>query len=125
MFICLPIVAYVIQFKCQESKSDLEIIQDAIQGKLKKRAVLREETVSKAYLPEPANSKLIRAYQALLHLLLKISESVTRLESLLLIAPPAQDATSPPDIHGLKMPSHLSTIEDEHLDTRLGLVFLH
>ncbi|KAL0574960.1 hypothetical protein V5O48_007005 [Marasmius crinis-equi] len=51
----------------QISKSELYAIQDNIQEKLKKRAALREE-------------------KALLHLLLKISESVTRLESLLLIS---------------------------------------
>ncbi|KAK1230452.1 hypothetical protein PQX77_006462 [Marasmius sp. AFHP31] len=51
----------------QTSKSELYAIQDTIQEKLKKRAALREE-------------------KALLHLLLKISESMTRLESLLLIS---------------------------------------
>ncbi|KAI0785678.1 COG complex component [Abortiporus biennis] len=55
-----------------ESKSELQRIEDSIQAKLKKRATLREE---KAYL----------------HLLLKISESVSRLESLLLIASPNDD----------------------------------
>ncbi|KAF7376188.1 Conserved oligomeric Golgi complex subunit 2 [Mycena sanguinolenta] len=55
-----------------ESKRELHVIQDAIQEKLEKRAVLREE-------------------KALLHLLLKLSESVTRLESLLLITSPEQD----------------------------------
>ncbi|KAJ7070166.1 COG complex component [Mycena amicta] len=56
-----------------ESKRELHVIQDTIQDKLAKRAVLREE-------------------QALLHLLLKISESVTRLESLLVIASPQDDS---------------------------------
>ncbi|KAF7288139.1 Conserved oligomeric Golgi complex subunit 2-like [Mycena chlorophos] len=56
-----------------ESKRELHVIQDTIQDKLQKRAALREE-------------------KALLHLLLKISESVTRLESLLLIASPPEDA---------------------------------
>ncbi|KAF7297555.1 Conserved oligomeric Golgi complex subunit 2-like [Mycena kentingensis (nom. inval.)] len=51
------------------SKQELHAIQDTIQDKLEKRAALREE-------------------KALLHLLLKISESVTRLESLLLISSP-------------------------------------
>ncbi|KAF7299420.1 Conserved oligomeric Golgi complex subunit 2-like [Mycena indigotica] len=55
-----------------ESKRELHVIQDTIQDKLAKRAALREE-------------------KALLHLLLKISESVTRLESLLLIASPQDD----------------------------------
>ncbi|KAF5370825.1 hypothetical protein D9758_001986 [Tetrapyrgos nigripes] len=54
------------------SKAELRALQEEIQEKLKKRAVVREE-------------------KALLQLLLKIAESVTRLESLLLIAPPNQD----------------------------------
>ncbi|KAJ3575095.1 hypothetical protein NP233_g1321 [Leucocoprinus birnbaumii] len=58
--------------RVQESRSELQLIQDNIQEKLDKRAALREE-------------------KALLHLLLKISESVTRLESLLLIASPEQE----------------------------------
>ncbi|KIK01394.1 hypothetical protein K443DRAFT_98669 [Laccaria amethystina LaAM-08-1] len=49
------------------SRRELCVIQDAIQRKLTKRSNLREE-------------------KALLHLLLKISESVSRLESLLLIS---------------------------------------
>ncbi|KAF8910351.1 oligomeric golgi complex component, COG2-domain-containing protein [Mucidula mucida] len=67
------------------SKSELQLTQAAIQHKLETRAVLREE-------------------KALLHLLLKISESVTRLEGLLLIASPSNDDTEP--ING---PSLLST----------------
>ncbi|KAF5354659.1 hypothetical protein D9756_005330 [Leucocoprinus leucothites] len=58
--------------RVHESRTELQSIQDNIQEKLDKRAALREE-------------------KALLHLLLKISESVTRLESLLLIASPEQD----------------------------------
>ncbi|KAI0301006.1 oligomeric golgi complex component, COG2-domain-containing protein [Multifurca ochricompacta] len=58
-------------FKSQilQSRQELSLVQDAIQSKLRKRSSLRDE---KTYL----------------HLLLKISESVTRLESLLLIASP-------------------------------------
>ncbi|KAF8506089.1 hypothetical protein F5888DRAFT_1630766 [Russula emetica] len=52
-----------------ESRQELSLIQDAVQSKLKKRTSLHDE---KTYL----------------HLLLKISESVARLESLLLIASP-------------------------------------
>ncbi|CAL1707275.1 unnamed protein product [Somion occarium] len=55
-----------------ESRNELQRIQDAVQLKLQKRSNLREE-------------------KAFLHLLLKISESVTRLESLLLIATPSED----------------------------------
>ncbi|KAK7685131.1 hypothetical protein QCA50_011494 [Cerrena zonata] len=54
------------------SRKELQQIQDAVQLKLQKRSLLREE-------------------KAFLHLLLKISESVTRLESLLLIAAPSED----------------------------------
>ncbi|TCD60067.1 hypothetical protein EIP91_010785 [Steccherinum ochraceum] len=57
-----------------ESQHELQAIQDNVQEKLKKRAALRDE-------------------KAFLHLLLKISESVTRLESLLLIAAPSDMAT--------------------------------
>ncbi|KAG7098601.1 hypothetical protein E1B28_000525 [Marasmius oreades] len=51
----------------QISKADLRAIQTTLEEKLRKRAALREE-------------------KALLHLLLKISESVLRLETLLLIS---------------------------------------
>ncbi|KAE9411437.1 COG complex component [Gymnopus androsaceus JB14] len=54
------------------SKAELRAIQDETIEKLEKRATIREE-------------------KALLHLLLKISESVTRLESLLSITNPSQD----------------------------------
>jgi hypothetical protein len=47
--------------------------------------------------------------QALLHLLLKLSESVTRLESLLLIVSPEKENSSSPEIN---VPSHLSHIEE-------------
>ncbi|KAF9033306.1 COG complex component [Hymenopellis radicata] len=58
------------------SKSELQLTQAAIQQKLETRAVLREE-------------------KALLHLLLKISESVTRLEGLLVISSPSNDDAEP------------------------------
>ncbi|KAF9529343.1 oligomeric golgi complex component, COG2-domain-containing protein [Crepidotus variabilis] len=73
-----------------ESKKELHTIQQAIHEKLSSRSKLREE-------------------QALLHLLLKISESVIRLESLLLIASPEQDLEGATDMGGpnfLKYPSH-------------------
>lgn len=57
------------------SKDELSVLQGAIQEKLKRRATLREE-------------------KALLHLLLKISESITRLESLLLISQPSDGEDS-------------------------------
>lgn len=83
----------------QASKSELQIIQDAIQDKLEKRAILREE-------------------QALLHLLLRISESVTRLESLLLITAPVQDSSSSPELPSIKLPLHLNNAESDDIDDR-------
>ncbi|EKM80999.1 hypothetical protein AGABI1DRAFT_36770 [Agaricus bisporus var. burnettii JB137-S8] len=55
-----------LQDRIMDSRKELQAIQAAIQEKLDQRATLREE-------------------KALLHLLLKISESLTRLESLLMI----------------------------------------
>ncbi|EJF57655.1 COG complex component [Dichomitus squalens LYAD-421 SS1] len=52
-----------------EARKTLQVVQDDIKDKLDKRAVIREQ-------------------QAFLQLLLKISESITRLESLLLITSP-------------------------------------
>ncbi|KAF9465050.1 oligomeric golgi complex component, COG2-domain-containing protein [Collybia nuda] len=77
------------EFKVQvlDSRSQLQIIQNAIQDKLEKRSNLREE-------------------KALLHLLLKLSESVTRLESLLLIALPEKKADESSEIGVLAHPSH-------------------
>ncbi|KAK0212634.1 COG complex component [Desarmillaria ectypa] len=65
-----------LRMQIQHSKAELQVIQDAIKQKLEKRAILREE-------------------KALLHLLLKISESVTRLEGLLLISSPSNDVSEP------------------------------
>ncbi|EPQ57242.1 hypothetical protein GLOTRDRAFT_137615 [Gloeophyllum trabeum ATCC 11539] len=73
-----------------ESRIELHSIQDTIEDKLQKRAALREE-------------------KAFLHLLLKISESVTRLESLLLITLPENEASG--DLAHRVSP-HLS-IQDE------------
>ncbi|KAG6869130.1 hypothetical protein C0993_001695 [Termitomyces sp. T159_Od127] len=73
-----------------QSRTELQAIQDAIQEKLAKRAVLREE-------------------KALLQLLLKLSDSVTRLESLLLIASPE---TESPDVKPMTLPSHLDNADD-------------
>ncbi|KAJ7497349.1 COG complex component [Mycena latifolia] len=83
-----------------DSKRELQVIQDAIQEKLVKRAVLREE-------------------KALLHLLLKISESVTRLESLLLIAPPVQDDIDQSGIDDSR-PAQLNLTEDNTDDRTRG-----
>ncbi|KAL1748768.1 oligomeric golgi complex component, COG2-domain-containing protein [Schizophyllum fasciatum] len=70
-----------------ESKDELNAIQAAIQEKLQKRAVLREE-------------------KALLHLLLKISENMTRLESLLSITTEQEDRTN--------QAKHLSRVAAEY-----------
>ncbi|KAI0288526.1 oligomeric golgi complex component, COG2-domain-containing protein [Russula brevipes] len=74
-----------------ESRQELSLVQDAIQTKLKKRSSLRDE---KTYL----------------HLLLKISESVARLESLLLIASP--DGPSSPELKTLSLKSLGGPSED-------------
>ncbi|KAJ7680372.1 COG complex component [Mycena polygramma] len=83
-----------------DSKRELHVIQDAIQEKLVKRAVLREE-------------------KALLHLLLKISESVTRLESLLLIASPDQEDMEQSALEESR-PAHLNLAEDSVDDRTRG-----
>lgn len=74
-----------------ESRQELSLVQDAIQSKLKMRSSLRDE---KTYL----------------HLLLKISESVARLESLLLIASP--DGSSSPELKTLPLKSLGGISED-------------
>ncbi|KAH7102816.1 COG complex component [Auriculariales sp. MPI-PUGE-AT-0066] len=56
------------------STNELKEVQDAVQAKLQERAAIREE-------------------KALLHLLLKISESVQRLENLLLLASPPDESS--------------------------------
>ncbi|KAF9227314.1 COG complex component [Gyrodon lividus] len=76
-----------IREQIQASRQGLQSIQEAIQAKLDARSRLREE-------------------KALLHLLLKISDSVTRLESLLLISQP--HFTNYVEIP----PSHLSGLPD-------------
>ncbi|KAJ6499941.1 COG complex component [Mycena vitilis] len=86
-----------------DSKRELHVIQDAIQEKLVKRAVLREE----------------KAGSALLHLLLKISESVTRLESLLLIASPDQEDMEQSALEDSR-PAHLNLAEDSVDDRTRG-----
>ncbi|KDQ21263.1 hypothetical protein BOTBODRAFT_197088 [Botryobasidium botryosum FD-172 SS1] len=61
-----------VKAEVEKSRAELQNVQDAVQQKLAERNTLREE-------------------KALLHLLLKLSDSVVRLESLLLIPSP-QDA---------------------------------
>ncbi|KAF8906500.1 oligomeric golgi complex component, COG2-domain-containing protein [Gymnopilus junonius] len=76
-----------------ESKSDLQALQDTIHSKLIKRSKLREE-------------------KSLLHLLLKISESVTRLESLLSITSPDQVAKEQVEIRDMKFTIYSPHPED-------------
>lgn len=73
------------------SREELCVIQDAIQRKLTKRSNLREE-------------------KALLHLLLKISESVSRLESLLLIS--TSDGDLKDDLNNSKLPHLIKNVEE-------------
>lgn len=90
----------------QKSRNELQVIQDAIQEKLTQRAKLREEKVR--VLPSEF-CFIAHGTQTLLDLLLKLSESVTRLESLLLITSPEQADVQSSD---LRMPAHLSNVED-------------
>ncbi|KAG6333678.1 hypothetical protein ID866_5408 [Astraeus odoratus] len=78
------------------TRKSLRDIQDAVQAKLNERAKLREE-------------------KALLHLLLKISESIARLESLLLI-PQTGDTPNQPEIftsHIAGDTGHSSTVKTQ------------
>ncbi|KAI0316446.1 COG complex component [Amylostereum chailletii] len=80
-----------------KSRRGLQLVQEGIQTKLKARSALRDE---KAYL----------------HLLLKISESVTRLESLLLIASP--DGSSSPESKPMQLSRSHSAGDDDGADER-------
>jgi conserved oligomeric Golgi complex subunit 2 len=97
----------------QKSRVELQVIQDAIQEKLTQRATLREEKVR--ILPFRIYF-IAHSTQTLLHLLLKLSESVTRLESLLLITSPEQTNSNPSEVEHFKMPPHLSNSEDNAAD---------
>jgi hypothetical protein len=65
--------------------------------------------------------------QALLHLLLKLSESVTRLESLLLIAPPEQDDIQQSPLDDSR-PAHLNlteeSVDDRFVKARVSIEFV-
>ncbi|EEB92639.1 hypothetical protein MPER_08821, partial [Moniliophthora perniciosa FA553] len=82
-------------------KSPLAGLKQEIQEKLRKRAALREE-------------------KALIHLLLKISESVTRLETLLLISSPS-DESDAAEMEGMGMNAGLDKMDgptDESRENR-------
>lgn len=81
-----------------ESKAELSAIQNNIQEKLKKRARLREE-------------------KALLQLLLKISDSITRLEKLLAIGTPEEDPTDSFELSLQKLGPPTDETPDEKLPT--------
>lgn len=82
--------------RISESRAGLQATQDSIQETLDARTKLREE-------------------KALLHLLLKISESVTRLESLLLIS---QVPTSSLESHNNNYQFHLPTSAGQPIDAK-------
>lgn len=65
------------------------------------------------YLMGPCSNNLLS--QAFLHLLLKISESVTRLESLLLISAPSDDDQNPTELHGMNFAGRN---DEEHVGER-------
>ena len=64
-------------------------------------------------------------HQALLHLLLKISESVSRLESLLLITSPNDDNPVSPKPSGARLPDRVLGVEDEVIDDGSVAAILH
>ncbi|KAG2368424.1 oligomeric golgi complex component, COG2-domain-containing protein [Suillus spraguei] len=84
--------------RISESRAGLQATQDSIQETLDARTKLREE-------------------KALLHLLLEISESVTRLESLLLIS---QVTTSSLESHSSNYQFHLAVSAGQPIDANQG-----
>lgn len=87
------------------STAELKQVQDAVQEKLQERTSIRKE-------------------KALLHLLLKVSESVQRLEGLLLIPSPADEAngvdgyTSPTQENINERPNAFTAADDDAADDR-------
>ncbi|KAH9858848.1 COG complex component [Lenzites betulinus] len=77
-----------------ESRQTLQDIQNETKQKLDRRAAIREE-------------------KAFLHSLLKISESITRLESLLLISSPGDEEKDQSNLGGLPMTSRTDTEGDD------------
>ncbi|KAI0645824.1 COG complex component [Trametes meyenii] len=76
--------------KVLESRHTLQEIQDETKQKLDRRAAIREE-------------------KAFLHLLLKISESITRLESLLLISSPEDEDKEPSNVVAMPLATRTDT----------------
>ena len=78
----------------------MQVIQDEIKEKLDRRAAIREE-------------------KAFLHQLLKISESITRLESLLLISSPEDEGKDSATVGTMPMVSRTDTdAEDRRVHAR-------
>ncbi|KAI0373909.1 COG complex component [Pilatotrama ljubarskyi] len=77
-----------------ESRKTLQEIQDETKEKLDRRAAIREE-------------------KAFLQLLLKISESITRLESLLLIASPEDEEKDPSSMGAMQLASRTDADVDD------------
>ena len=82
----IGLLAVIYAASWQDARKTLQVIQDEIKEKLDRRAVIREE-------------------KAFLHLLLKISESITRLESLLLISSPDDAETDPTNVGAIPLQS--------------------
>ena len=78
----------------QEARKTLQVIQDEIKEKLDRRAVIREE-------------------KAFLHQLLKISESITRLESLLLISSPDDPEPDSAGVGAIPLQARLKDDSDD------------
>lgn len=75
----------------------------------------------------PGRVFALTVLQALLHLLLKLSESVTRLESLLLIASPEQDDIQQSPLDDSR-PAHLNlteeSVDDRFVKARVSIEFV-
>ena len=94
--------------KLKLSTTELKDVQDAVQAKLQERATIREEKARRFW------RVLHFTYptQALLHLLLKVSESVQRLESLLLLPSPPDESTLDSVTNGYTSPTEASNTLD-------------
>ncbi|PIL35979.1 hypothetical protein GSI_01639 [Ganoderma sinense ZZ0214-1] len=79
-----------------EARKTFQVIQDEIKEKLDKRAIIREQ-------------------KAFLHLLLKISESITRLETLLLITSPEDASKDSPAVGKIPLTSHADPDADDRI----------
>ncbi|KAF8492925.1 oligomeric golgi complex component, COG2-domain-containing protein [Gautieria morchelliformis] len=83
----------------EASLGQLKLIQETVHQRLEERSALREE-------------------KALLHLLLKLSESLTRLESLLSIPPPPKDDNIDTTSHDPNIDMHTNSLQSGSHDER-------